>query len=72
MGNLVAAYREKEEIEFGQKRAVNGPKVSQIAKLCFSVVLRNFRENLQRTSLFSPKSEYLIKEHRNTQKVCFS
>ena len=25
MGNLVAAYHEREEIEFGQKRAVNGP-----------------------------------------------
>ena len=25
MGNLVASYREKEEIEFGPKRAVNGP-----------------------------------------------
>ncbi len=25
MGNLVASYHEKEEIEFGPKRAVNGP-----------------------------------------------
>ena len=39
MGNLVAAYREIEEIEFGQKRAVNGPteylKIRNIARLDF-------------------------------------
>ena len=33
------------------------------AKLCFSVVLNLFRRNSQRTSLFSPKSDYLRKEH---------
>ena len=42
------------------------------AKLCFSVVLMHFWGNSQRTSLFSPKSDSLRKEHRNTQKVCFS
>ena len=42
------------------------------AKLCISVVLKHFRGNSQKTSLFSPKSDYLRKEHRNTQKVCFS
>ena len=41
-------------------------------KLCFSVVLKHFWGNSQRTSLFSPKSDSLRKEHRNTQKVCFS
>ena len=42
------------------------------AKLCFSVVLKHFRGNSQRTSLFWPKSDYLRKENRNTHKVCFS
>ena len=42
------------------------------AKLCFSVVLKHFRGNSQRTSLFRPKSGYLRKEDRNTHKVCFS
>ena len=42
------------------------------AKLCFSVVLKHFRDNSLETSLFSPKIDYLRKEHRNTQKVCFS
>ena len=42
------------------------------AKLCFSVVLKHFRGNSQRTALFSSKSDYLRKEHRTTQKVCFS
>ena len=31
------------------------------AKQCFSVVLKHFRGNSQRTSLFSPKSDYLRK-----------
>ena len=65
----MAANSEKEEIEFGQKRAVNDPAT---VILCFSVVLKHFGENSQRTSLFSQKSDYLKKEHRNTQKVCFS
>ena len=42
------------------------------AKLCFSVVLKHFGGNSQRTSRFSQKSDYLRKEHWNTQKVCFS
>ncbi len=42
-----------------------------IAKLCFSVVLKHFRGNSQRTSLFSPKNDYLRKEHINSQKVVF-
>ena len=42
------------------------------AKLYFSVVLMNFWGNSQRSSLFRPKSDYLRKEHLNTQKVCFS
>ena len=41
------------------------------AKLCFSVVLKHFRGNSQRTSHFSPKIDYRRKEHRNTQKVVF-
>ena len=40
-------------------------------KLCFSVVLKHFGGNLQRTSHFNPKSDYLRKGHRNTQKVHF-
>ena len=42
------------------------------SKLCFSVVLKHFRANSQRTSLFRPKIGYLRKEDRNTHKVCFS
>ena len=42
------------------------------AKLCFSVVLKHFRGNSQRNYLFSPKNDYLRKEHWITQKVCFS
>ena len=42
------------------------------AKLCFSVVLKHFWRNSQRTSLFSPKSDYLRKDHWNTPKVCFN
>ena len=34
---------------------------SQTAKLCFSVVLKHFRGNLQRNSLFIQKSGYLLK-----------
>ena len=33
------------------------------AKLCFPVVLKYFRENSLKTSLFSQKSDYLRKEH---------
>ena len=33
------------------------------AYLCFSVVLKRFWRNSQRTSLFSPKSDYVRKEH---------
>ena len=48
-------------------------KTSHIqTKLCFSVVLKHFLGNSQRTSLFSPKSDHLRKEHRNTQKFFFS
>ena len=41
-------------------------------KRCFSVILKHFRGNSQRTSLFSPKSDSLWKEQGNTQKICFS
>ena len=41
------------------------------AKQCFSVFLYHFWGNSQRTSLCL-KSDYLRKEHRNTQKVCFT
>ena len=34
--------------------------------------MKHFWGNSQRTSLLSPKSDYLRKEHRNTQKICFS
>ena len=43
-----------------------------MAKLWFSVVLKQFGEYSQRTSLFRQKSEYLWKENWNTQVVCFS
>ena len=42
------------------------------ANLCFPLVLKHFRANSLKTSLFSPKNYYLRKEHRNTKKVCFS
>ena len=42
------------------------------AKLCFPVVLKHFRDNSLKISLFSQKCGYLRKEHRNTQKFCFS
>ena len=41
------------------------------AKLCFSAVLKHFRANSLKISLFSPKSDYLRKDQGNTQKVCF-
>ena len=42
------------------------------AKLCFSVVLKHFGRNSERSSLFSQNRGYLRKEHWNTQKFCFS
>ncbi len=42
------------------------------AKLCFPVVSKHFRRNSLKTILFSQKSDSLRKDHRNTQKVCFS
>ena len=42
------------------------------AKLFFSVVLKHFGVNSQKTSLFRPKRDYLRKEHRNSQKVGLS
>ena len=41
-------------------------------KQCFSVVLKHFRVNSLKTSLLSQKDDYLRKELRNSQKVCFS
>ena len=41
------------------------------AKLCFSVVLKHFRGNSQRTSLFSPKSDYLRKNTELLWKFVF-
>ena len=38
------------------------------AKLSFPVVLNQFRANSLKTSLISPKIDYLRKEYRNTQK----
>ena len=43
-----------------------------IAKLFFHVVLKHFWDISLKTSLFSPKRDYLRKEHKKTQKVCFS
>ena len=40
--------------------------------LCFPVVMKQYRANSLKTTLFSPKIDYLRKEERNTQKVCFS
>ncbi len=34
--------------------------------------LKLFRANSLKTPLFSQKNDYLRKEHRNTQKFCFS
>ena len=53
-------------------KTVFHPKLSHIQLNCFSVVLKHFRGNLQRTFLFCQKSDYLRNEHWNTQKVCFS
>ena len=39
------------------------------AKLCLSVVLKHFLGNSHRTSLISPKSDYLRNEHWNTQNL---
>ena len=41
------------------------------AKLCFPVVLKQFRANSLKTSLISLKIDYLRKEYRNTQKSFF-
>ena len=54
------------------KKCFSPQCVPHSVKLCLSVVLKHFWENSQRTSLFSQKSDYLWKEHWNTQKVCFS
>ena len=53
-------------------KTVFHPKLCHIQLNCFSVVLKHFRGNSQRTFLFSQKSDYLRNEHWNTQKVCFS
>ena len=52
-----------------KKSTQNDPHTT---KQCFSVVLKHFRVNSLKTSLFSQKDDYLRKEHRNSQKVCFS
>ena len=41
------------------------------AKLCSPVVLKQFRDNSLKTTLFSPKSDYLRKENRNKPKFVF-
>ena len=46
--------------------------VPQTTKLCFSFVLKHFRGNFLKTSLFSQKSDYTRKKLRNTQKDYFS
>ena len=43
----------------------------QSAKLCFSVFLKHFLRNSQRTSLFNPKSCYLIKSTEIHRKFVF-
>ena len=45
-------------------------KWATYTKLYFSVVLKFFGGNSLKTSLCSQKSDYLRKEHWNTQKVC--
>ena len=54
------------------KHCFSPQSMPHTAKLCFTVVLKHFRGNSQRTSLFRPKSDSLRKENRNTHKVCFS
>ena len=44
----------------------------QTAKLGFPVLFKHFRANSLKTSHLSPKRDYLRKEYRYTQKVCFS
>ena len=41
------------------------------AKLCFTVVLKHFRGNSQRTSLFSPNYDYLSKDTEILRKLVF-
>ena len=43
----------------------------QSEKLCFTVILKHFRGNSQRTSLFSPKSDYLRKRTEIRRKFVF-
>ena len=47
-------------------------KLEQTAILCFPVVLKHFRADSLKNSLFSQIYDYLRKLHGNTQKVCFS
>ena len=47
------------------------PKYATSAKLCFSVVLKHFRGNSQRTFLFSPKNNYLRKNTELLRKFVF-
>ena len=54
------------------KKSFSPQSKPHTAKLCFSVVLKLFGRYSQRTSIFSPKSDYLRKENRNPHKVCFS
>ena len=41
------------------------------ANVWFSVVLKHFRANSLKIPLFCQKSDYLRKDHKNTQKVFF-
>ncbi len=59
-------------VEILTKTCFSPQRAPHTAKLCFSVVLKLLGGNSQRTSLFSPRSDYLRKENRNSQKGCLS
>ena len=59
-------------VEIFTKTFFSPQSESHTVKLCFSVILKHFWGNSQRTFLFFQKSEYLRKEHRNTHKVSFA
>ena len=69
--NLVETTFFVQSIKMGQllSKTFFPDKINHIQLSC---CLKHFRANSLKTSHFNPKRDYLRKEHRNTQKVCFS
>ena len=59
------------KLEKYKQKLFSPQNLPQTAKLYFSVVLKHFRGNSLKTSLFSQKIDSLRKKLRNTRKVCF-